>query len=654
MKQRIVLFVTLSAVASSCNKAPGPVCSFDRDCGTGYYCNAPTSKCFLLPALDAPTFSSSAPASPSNSLKPVLNGSTEPNATVNLYRDKDCTGPALQTVTSTESGAFAFEVAVSENASDTFYANAVKVDGYPSPCSAGFTYVNDTVPPTIVSTSPAAGVPGASRKGEITVTFSEPMREYSLLHSRLVSSPIGPTSGSMTLQGTVATLLAGGVLSPLTKYQVLVPSSLTDLAGNPLKETTFEFTTSDIEWSAPEPLADDFVGDEKTRGLALAPDGAAFILWIGWDASKYSLWALRRTSQTEGVPTKLSESSSAIRDAKVVTDGEGNAYAAWAEGDAVKAVRYTDGSGWAAEPQTLTEAGNAVASNPSAPVLDLAVSLSGEGAVVWSGSAGRIWARSFTLSGGWASAAEQVSTSTYSGEQPQVAVTGEGSFAVVWSEYDSSTQTPSVLGRQRMGAQWEASVPVLEPGARYPLFRTAANKGMGIWRATSGALRAKTFVAGEGWGQNAVEVSPSSDHNEYSLAFNSLGQALVAWIDAGEVFSSMYLPSTGWSEAERVAPNESESAYPVAAMDSAGNGVVLWGQQDAQSDFESWFLWANRYDVQRGGWGQPQRLTQQERFNRQFDALATFDDTGNAVALFSWGPELEAHAHLSRWNLSAD
>jgi len=98
-----------------------------------------------------PSIDSSTPSSPANDSSPTLNGTAEANSTVNVYTDSACTS-LTATGTADGSGDFHISVTVAENSSTMFYATATDTATNVSPCSEGFTYVEDSVHPLVTLT----------------------------------------------------------------------------------------------------------------------------------------------------------------------------------------------------------------------------------------------------------------------------------------------------------------------------------------------------------------------------------------------------------------------------------------------------------------------------------------------------------------------
>ncbi len=114
-------------------------------------------------APDAPVLKQTVPPSPDNkSTTPLLVGVGEPNATIRLYTDADCTVGPVGEDTAAELGTFGILTIVAPNSINQFWANATDPAGNTSACSADkLLYVHDTeTPPAPLiegSTPPSPG-----------------------------------------------------------------------------------------------------------------------------------------------------------------------------------------------------------------------------------------------------------------------------------------------------------------------------------------------------------------------------------------------------------------------------------------------------------------------------------------------------------------
>jgi hypothetical protein len=122
----------------------------------------------------APAIVSSTPPSPANNNDPTLNGTAGAHAAkVTIFSDAACSSAPLASAAVAE-GHFAVQVHVADDTSTTFYAAASNKDGEVSPCSSGFTYVEDSTPPPapVIRSAPAS--PSGSSDASFTFTDDEP------------------------------------------------------------------------------------------------------------------------------------------------------------------------------------------------------------------------------------------------------------------------------------------------------------------------------------------------------------------------------------------------------------------------------------------------------------------------------------------------
>jgi hypothetical protein len=109
-----------------------------------------------------------------------------------------------------------------------------------------FRVSTDKTPPTIVGRSPGKGATGVSRTGNIAVRFSSAVRGVSASSLQLKDVTTGafvPAVVTYNASTHRATLNPSAKLKARHHYLVVVRSSILDRAGNPLKKSTWSFTT---------------------------------------------------------------------------------------------------------------------------------------------------------------------------------------------------------------------------------------------------------------------------------------------------------------------------------------------------------------------------------------------------------------------------
>jgi hypothetical protein len=105
----------------------------------------------------------------------------------------------------------------------------------------------DLASPTVVTFAPAANATGVAADVQVTVTFSEAVREDSAAAAISLAGPGGAVPCEVTTQGATSTLRPLAPLAELTTYTVTVTTAVRDLAGNPLGAgVAWSFTTRDL------------------------------------------------------------------------------------------------------------------------------------------------------------------------------------------------------------------------------------------------------------------------------------------------------------------------------------------------------------------------------------------------------------------------
>ena len=93
----------------------------------------------------------------------------------------------------------------------------------------------DVTPPTVISTIPASGATSVPLTTNLVVNFSKPMDPLTITGSSFsFRQGITPVAGTVTYSGTTATLRPAVNLAPNTRYDAVITSGATDLAGNAL------------------------------------------------------------------------------------------------------------------------------------------------------------------------------------------------------------------------------------------------------------------------------------------------------------------------------------------------------------------------------------------------------------------------------------
>jgi hypothetical protein len=125
----------------------------------------------------------------------------------------------------------------------TYNIDVIAIDSIGNTASETFVFFVDTTSPTIVSTSPKNHEKGVSLGKTITITFSEPMDDNTLLYALQITPNINFTP-QMSLDNLTLVIDPDDGLINFTEYTIVINTSATDRAGNQLsKDFTLTFTT---------------------------------------------------------------------------------------------------------------------------------------------------------------------------------------------------------------------------------------------------------------------------------------------------------------------------------------------------------------------------------------------------------------------------
>src|SRR6266511_2788387 len=204
-----------------------------------------------------PSIDSSSPASPANDNNPELKGTAEAGATAKLYTSADCSGSVAATGSAADFASPGLTVTVADDTTTTFRATATDAAGNASPCSAAFTYVEDsTAPDTTIDSGPS----GATNDSTPTFAFSSSEASASFeckLDGGSFASCSSPsttgalTDGAHTFSVRATDQIGNTDASPASRtFTVDTQAPQTKLLKHPPKETTnrtatFKFKSSE-------------------------------------------------------------------------------------------------------------------------------------------------------------------------------------------------------------------------------------------------------------------------------------------------------------------------------------------------------------------------------------------------------------------------
>jgi hypothetical protein len=181
-----------------------------------------------------------------------------------------------------------------------------------------------------------------------------------------------------------------------------------------------------------------------------------------------------------------------------------------------------------------------------------------------------------------------------------VAVETKGSAVVVWCQSNDTCE--NVWANRYSSGSWGTGQLIEtqdEANARFPEVAVdSSGNAIAVWSLYDGIddeVWANRYVAGQGWGTaQHIETSGSRDIGLPQVSVDSLGNAVVVWHQNDgahyNIWSNRYAVGSGWGTPELIETNNMvDAAFPDVSVDYSGNAVAVW----FQSDGTRYNIWAN-------------------------------------------------------------
>ncbi|MFN7133755.1 MAG: Ig-like domain-containing protein, partial [Myxococcales bacterium] len=185
--------------------------------------------------------------------------------------------------------------------------------------------------------------------------------------------------------------------------------------------------------------------------------------------------------------------------------------------------------------------------------------------------------------------------------------------------------------------RWEAPAR-LQVQSSWGGYTTAATDHAGrvvaIWGEGNNPWRlfSSTYVPGTGWSV-ATRLAPSATGNTVdpgiSIGRNGHGMAVWSQTDGprNNIYAATWSATAGWGTPTLIESHAGDGYTPRVFVDGAGNAVAGWSVYEGSTVS----IWANRYTA-GGGWGTAQQLETLSYGNSISGVFG--DDAGNAMALW--------------------
>jgi hypothetical protein len=374
------------------------------------------------------------------------------------------------------------------------------------------------------------------------------------------------------------------------------------------------FFTPESGWQTPELVAakEDFA---RYPQVAMDPSGNAVAVWHqDRRDQRYNAWAANYTPSGGWETPELLDPdfSGNTETPSVAIDASGNAIAAWVRftgtGSTIVAARYTPTGGWS----TVVRLDDDKVGYPSAP--QVAMDPDGNAIAIWrgdDGERGNIFANRLAVQGGWGDPENIDNRTPGFADGNQLAVDVNGNAIAVWrqeEEEQAGTRFRIWSNRFTPSEGWKAEPSRIESDdspadSRGPAVSVnAKGEAVVVWQrwedqTAQGAIWSNHYDPDSGWG-TAVLVESDYIANydaDPDVAIDPNGNALAVWGGVfnyrGTIWSSRYMPNSGWDRSVRLDIG-GDVAHPKVGMDASGKGLAVWPPLTGGLGAR---LWASRY-----------------------------------------------------------
>jgi hypothetical protein len=270
-----------------------------------------------------------------------------------------------------------------------------------------------------------------------------------------------------------------------------------------------------------------------------------------------------------------------------------------------ESIRFTLGSGETEDLGTMTVGLPPIAPPWHSPVivnagsgevtdLEIAMDGSGNAFLIWSQANAEIWAKRYSPTGGWSTAA-LLDGSGDVGE-PRIAVIGSRTAIAVWTRGTLITEpleVPSVYVNHFTPLGGWNIAAMLASSSRYPqIAMSSSGAAFAVWQGLSPNCSTSPCIVSAGVYTGRYTPPPGGWVLTGSLGGLINGEPRIAMADSGKavvvrcsqsgivppvtysIQANSYTSTDGWSNPTLL--DSGGACYPDLAMDSAGNAVAVW------------------------------------------------------------------------------
>jgi len=185
---------------------------------------------------------------------------------------------------------------------------------------------------------------------------------------------------------------------------------------------------------------------------------------------------------------------------------------------------------------------------------------------------------------------------------PQVALDTSGNGIAVWHQYDG-TRYNIWANRYTVGTGWRQAtlIETDNGGAYYPqVALDTSGNGIAVWNQYDGTMYniwANRYTQATGWGSaTLIETDNAGGTSPPQVALDTSGNGIAVWYQHDgtrwNILANRFTQGTGWGSATLIETDNAGDAYDQqVALDTSGNGIAVWYQDDGTMDS----IWANLY-----------------------------------------------------------
>ena len=501
----------------------------------------------------------------------------------------------------------------------------------------------DNTSPIASQFSPADGSENIELDTSISTIFNEDMYTQTItVESFTLKTILGDLVSSTVNFDAInnkATLVPNENLALLRSYTANLKPAITDLAGNDLADTSWQFMVKDGVWQESQIMATESI-DVDSPQIAINTKGVIFALWEESNDVR-GLWSNHLTEEGWTVPEKVDHANDGYPlFSKIAADASGNAIAVWRQSnpnqfDTIWSNSYTS-EGWA-DAQMIDFGSGGGVSEPQIVMDD-----SGNAIAIWNqklepfGNVENIWVNHFDSSG-W-DEPQIIGTESFS-RSPNIAMNSSGNAVAVWQIWDSVKSRYVIVSKNynRIDGWGELTEIDLDEGLSYSPEISINEDGaaVAIWHQVGEEqnIWVNYLSTDSIWG-TAVKLDNLVGDAQYpQVIIDDSGEALAVWQQKTGTVQNVYsshlisLSDMNWGESELIGTSSesdlSNLFRPLIDVDKLGNAIAVWRGGDA--------IWSNRHTLD--GWGEATKIFEtEESQNKQ--QIVIDKESGKGLAIW--------------------